>query len=129
MFDNLRFNAWIWYYRKFRKLDRAKASKEEIEFYELLERNTRLQINKPLLKLTLKYVLDLTEHAYIFENETSPYLSTKGRSILRRLIHEEKERRFENAARWVKLLAPLIASIAGILGIITGLVAVLQHKK
>jgi hypothetical protein len=68
-------------------------------------------------------------------NEIDPrrfYLSSKGRSHLRKLIDEEKARRFEVKVRWIKLLVPLIAALVvglgGIIGGITGLVAVL-HKK
>jgi hypothetical protein len=56
------------------------------------------------------------------------FLSATGRSTVRKLIDEEKARRFEVTTRWVKLLIPAIAAFAGLIGVITGLVAVL-HKK
>lgn len=54
------------------------------------------------------------------------YLTPKGRSHLRRLIDEEKTRRFDVWAKWVKLLLPIITAVAGLIGVITGLVAVLR---
>lgn len=51
-------------------------------------------------------------------------LSPKGRSHLRKLIDEEKARRFEVKVRWIKLLVPLITALAGLIGVITGLVSV-----
>jgi hypothetical protein len=60
----------------------------------------------------------------------TPYLNSRGRSRLRKLIDEEKNRRFEVRTRWVtKFVLPLVAALIGIIGALTGLVAVLQHKK
>jgi hypothetical protein len=56
------------------------------------------------------------------------FLSATGRSTIRKLIDEEKARRFEVTTRWVKLLTPVIAACAGLIGVITGLVAVLRRK-
>jgi len=57
-------------------------------------------------------------------------LSTKGRFNARKLIDEEKARRFEVKTLWVtKLIVPLLAALVGILGALTGLVAVLRHTK
>jgi hypothetical protein len=61
-------------------------------------------------------------------NET--YLTLKGRNHLRKLIDAEKARRFEVKTIWVtKFWLPLLAALVGIIGALTGLVAVLQHKK
>jgi hypothetical protein len=54
------------------------------------------------------------------------YLNAKGRALMRDLIHKEQERNFEKWARWAKTFAPLIAAIAGLLGVLTGLVSVLK---
>ena len=51
-------------------------------------------------------------------------LTITGRLALRRRIDEEKTRRFEVGARWIRLLTPLLAALAGLIGTITGLVAV-----
>jgi hypothetical protein len=56
------------------------------------------------------------------------FLTPKGRLHLRKLIDEEKARRFEVATLWVKLLLPIIIAFAGLLGTIAGLVAVLHRK-
>ena len=50
------------------------------------------------------------------------YLTPRGRSHLRKLIDEEKARRFEANARWIKLLLPLVAALAALVGALTGLV-------
>lgn len=58
------------------------------------------------------------------------FLSSRGRAHLRKLIDEEKARRFEAKILWLmKFWLPLLASLVGIIGALTGLVAVLQHKK
>jgi len=54
------------------------------------------------------------------------FLSGKGRQFLRELIQEQKSRRFEVKVRWIKLLMLLITAIAGLIGVITGLVSVLR---
>jgi hypothetical protein len=53
-------------------------------------------------------------------------LTAKGRTYLRKLIDEEKARRFELRVRWVKLLMPIIAALAGLVGALTGLVLALK---
>jgi hypothetical protein len=55
-------------------------------------------------------------------------LTSKGRLHLRKHIDEEKARRFEVTTLWVKLLLPVILAVAGLIGTIAGLVAVL-HKR
>lgn len=56
------------------------------------------------------------------------YLSTKGRSDLRRRVDEVKMRRFEVKTLWVtKFWLPLLAALVGIIGALTGLFAVLRH--
>ena len=57
-------------------------------------------------------------------------LTPHGRSVLRPKIDAEKARRFEVKTLSVaKFWLPLLAALVGILGALTGLVAVLQHKK
>jgi len=57
-------------------------------------------------------------------------LTPKGRSTVRKLIDAEKARRFEVKTLWVmKFWLPLLAALVGIIGSLTGLVAILQHKK
>ncbi len=52
-------------------------------------------------------------------------LTKEGRVALRKLITEEKKLRFEDDTRWVTgIVLPVLASLVGIIGAITGLVAV-----
>lgn len=57
------------------------------------------------------------------------YLTMATRAQLRRLIDEEKARRFDVKTRWItRIILPIIAALVGIIGALTGLVAVL-HKQ
>jgi hypothetical protein len=59
-----------------------------------------------------------------------PFLSAKGRFELRKKVDEEKTRRFNVQTLWVtKFWVPLLAALVGIIGALTGLAAVLQHRK
>ena len=69
---------------------------------------------------------DTTGEVWILEPPNGHLLSSKGRALVRERIHEEKKRRFESNARWFKILAPLLAALAGVIGTITGLVAILK---
>jgi hypothetical protein len=57
------------------------------------------------------------------------YLTASGRALMRDRVHKEEERNFEKWAKWAKTLAPVIGAFTGLLGVIVGLAAVLQHKK
>jgi hypothetical protein len=57
------------------------------------------------------------------------YLNRKGRDLVQDLINKKKDRDSEGWARFSRIFVPIITTIAGLLGIITGLVAVIQHKK
>jgi hypothetical protein len=58
-----------------------------------------------------------------------PFLSNKGKLMTRRAIDEEKIRRREVAAWWWKtVIIPTLAALTGVIGALTGLVAVLHHK-
>jgi|SRR6185437_11951497 len=50
------------------------------------------------------------------------YLNARARAALRDLIHPAKTRSFEEWARWI----PFVMAIAGLIGVITGLVSVLK---
>jgi hypothetical protein len=65
-----------------------------------------------------------------FSGVTLRILSPDGRFVLRSKIDAEKARRFEVKTLWVtKFWLPLLAALVGIIGALTGLFAVLQHKK
>jgi hypothetical protein len=58
------------------------------------------------------------------------YLTMATRANVRRLIDEEKSRRFEVKTLWVtKLILPILGGLVGVIGALTGLVAIWQHKK
>ena len=63
------------------------------------------------------------------DNRDRGFLNAKGRTAIRKLIDEEKTRRFEVKTRWVtKIILPLAGVLVGIIGALIGLVAAL-HKK
>jgi hypothetical protein len=64
--------------------------------------------------------------SWILEPPKGKLLSSKGRSIVRKRIHEEKVRRFELKSRWIQILTPILAALAGVVGTVTGLVAVIK---
>ena len=58
------------------------------------------------------------------------WLSSQGRFAVRKLVDDERARRFEGKIRWVTtLILPVIAGLVGIIGALTGLIAVWQHGK
>jgi hypothetical protein len=57
------------------------------------------------------------------------YLNRKVRDLVQDLTNKKKDRNLEDWARFGRVFVPIITSIGGVNGIITGLVAVLQHKK
>jgi hypothetical protein len=57
------------------------------------------------------------------------YLTPRGRSYLRKLIDEEKARKFEVKSRWIKLLVPLVTALTGLIGVIIALLAVAQRSN
>ena len=63
---------------------------------------------------------------WLLEPRHGKVLNSKGRALMRQRIHEEQKRRFELRARWFQIFTPLLAALAGIIGTITGLVAVLR---
>ena len=64
------------------------------------------------------------------DEDQTVYLSSQGRFYLRKRIDEERARRFEVKTLWVtRIILPLAGVLVGIIGALTGLAAVLQHKK
>jgi hypothetical protein len=62
-----------------------------------------------------------------FEDSEVFYLTAHGRSLVRKLVDDEKNRRFEVVAKWIRLIAPIITAAAGFVGALIGLIAI--HKK
>jgi hypothetical protein len=118
--------------RRIRLLFGPEDPKETALFQQLTalaETNYQLQRDHSLLMNCVKYDIDVTDPDFWIEDEKlGKRLSVKGRTIARKLIHEEKELRFANAERWAKLIVPIVASLVGIIGALTGLIAVLHRK-
>jgi hypothetical protein len=56
-------------------------------------------------------------------------LTPKGRLAIRQAIDAEKLRRYEFETKWVKLWVPIISALTGLIGVITGFIAVWRHAK
>jgi hypothetical protein len=125
------------YQSDLRKLAKKKAPQEERyvvqsqEYYELqeIDRALDMEISDRLFRKASELDVEFpppVDGAVWFKDEHSGrvWFTPKGRNLVRKLIDEEKSRHFEVTTRWVKLLSPLIAAIAGLVGVITGLVAV-----
>src|SRR5208283_892810 len=105
------------------------SAMKEIENAMDWEIGTRLSDRARALDVDIPPINDL-QMWYHDENGRKLWFTPKGRAHVRKLIDEEKARRFEVKTRWVtKLIIPLLAALIGIIGALTGLVAVLQHKK
>lgn len=120
------------------KLGRYELSEEEYDYYErrkdidgaieyalsqiLTDKANALDVPKP--PYTQKEFWDRDEQ----DGEVSTWLNVNGRAHVRKLIAEERARRFESRMLWVtKFWLPLLAALVGIIGALTGLFAVL-HK-
>ena len=79
------------------------------------------------LDIAFPFVED--EEMWNRDEDESLRLSFRGRFYLRNLIDKEKARRFEVKTLWVtRIILPLAGVLVGIIGALTGLVAVFQHK-
>jgi hypothetical protein len=88
----------------------------------LLDKANDLDVPKP--PYTEKQLWDQDEQ----DGEVLIWLNANGRAHLRKLMAEEKTRRFESRTLWVtKFWLPLLAALVGIIGALTGLFAVI-HK-
>ena len=131
-YGRLRDQVWLWYYMRFRRFEMPDDSPKDKEIAELSARRMNLIISNKLFRDSLIYDIDWgTDEGIIHREGDGPTLVTlKGRAHIRKLIDEEKARRFEVKTLWVtKFWVPLLAALIGIIGALTGLVAVLQHKK
>jgi hypothetical protein len=58
------------------------------------------------------------------------FLSVKGRARVRRIVHEEQSRQFDiRYAYFTKIVIPFLGLVAGTIGAVTGLIAVLHSHK
>lgn len=129
------------YERDFQKLRKKNATSEEFEELEHSEHEElRMEddainafLSDKLWEEAREYDVEipLGEGSWedsIFGNRR--YLTMATRSQVRHLIDEEKSRRFEVKTRWItRIILPVVAALVGVIGALTGLVAVLQHKK
>jgi hypothetical protein len=100
----------------------AEAAVEAYVGFLLLSEAQALDVEIPLLNDREMWTSD--------EQKSTTWFSPKGRTHVRKLIDAEKARRFEVKTLWVtKFWLPLLAALVGIIGALTGLFAVLQHKK
>lgn len=90
----------------------------------LIDKANALDVPKP--PYTEKQLWDQDEQ----DGEVALWLNVSGRAHLRKLIAEERARRFESRTLWItKFWLPLLAALVGIIGALTGLFAVLQQRK
>jgi hypothetical protein len=114
----------------------ARARIQELEYaaYTTSQNDIDIFLSQGLMNEAEKYDVELPPH-----NDPDmwrggadfpvPFLTSKGRFAVRRSIDDEKTRRFEVTTRWAKVWVPIITALTGLIGVATGLVAVLQHKK
>ena len=91
-----------------------------IEFYEsqrTVDAVDRLDVALPA---------DSEGDCWMLGRNEGQVLTSKGRALVRQRIHDEEMRRFEIRSRWIKLMMPVIAAVAGVIGTITGLVSILR---
>jgi hypothetical protein len=131
-----------WAKKRYDQLIAMKAPQEQIEEHIQNDLSNQEVIDKAIQQLMFERLFDASQvldielppfsDAQIWESDEDGKVrfTTKGRTLLRKLIDEEKARRFDVKTLWVmKLILPLIAALVGIIGALTGLFAVLQHKK
>jgi hypothetical protein len=125
------------------KLVKEKASREEFEkldaaeYFEVrdVEREIDCQIGRHLFDVARSLDVEIpsrsdSEMWTTRDDDMRVWLSSKGRAKVRKSVDEEKARRFEVKTQWVtRLILPLLGLLIGVLGAITGLIAVLHQKK
>ena len=130
------------YAKKLKELEARKASRDDFgeldasehfdlrEIDEVIDQTLAMQLRRQAVLLDIE--LPAWPDNEIWKSSDDGefvYLTNKGRAQVRKLIAEEKTRRFEVKTLWVtKFWLPLLAALVGIIGALTGLVAVL-HKK
>lgn len=134
------FAEWLWYKREksrianafLKEVGKARGSDRHDEIAaRYQERDDWLNLLDSFhLALRARYYdIDLPDAADLTmweRSEGKGILTTKGRTYLRKLIDEEKTRRFEVKVRWLKLLTPIITALAALMGATTGLVLALR---
>lgn len=145
---------WIWqlrwkrwrveqtYAKKFKELERQKGSRDDFgelnasehfdlqDIDEMIEQTLAIRLRREAVSLDIELPAWPDDEIWKSSDDGEfVYLTNKGRAYVRKLIAEEKTRRFEVKTLWVtKFWLPLLAALIGIIGALTGLFAVL-HKK
>lgn len=125
-----------------KQLDARKADRSEYQHLEWDEHEAIKDIEHGfdyvegtrLLRLARDLDIELPPHEddAMWFNDTGEsgfmWFTSKGRAHVRKLIDTEKARRFEVKTLWVtKIILPLAGVIVGIIGALTGLIAVSRH--
>lgn len=121
------------------KQDKAKthwdfAELEADEYYEgiTLEETENAFRSNRLIQNAIEFDVEIPptsekEFWQFTDDGENCYLNSKGRALVRDLVHKEQERAFEEWAKWVKMLAPIIGALAALVGAATGLVLALKR--
>jgi hypothetical protein len=132
VYQRLRDQIWLWHYLRFGRFKETDDTPQDKEIERLSRKRMELVMSNKLFRDLLVYDLDWGDEPGVIrqEGEGPALVTLKGRAHIRKLIDQEKARRFEVKTVWVtKFWVPLLAALIGIVGALTGLVAVLQHKK
>jgi hypothetical protein len=101
---------------------------ESVKAYEELERFYSDRVFTESLEFDIPTPARNDEQMWTKDEKGHTQLTSKGRFELRKLIDAEKARRFDVTTLWIlKFFLPVVASLVGIIGALTGLVAV-SHK-
>jgi hypothetical protein len=102
----------------------VEAVEQQIDFYI----GTKLSDKARSLDVEIPHFSD--KQMWVHGEQGYFWFSSKGRAHVRKLIDEERARRFEVKSQWfIKIILPTLGLVIGIVGAITGLVAVLHQKK
>lgn len=124
-------------------LEKKKAPRDEIaqleasEYVEVgrVEREIEIIVGNRLYREARSLDVDtppLSEKEMWSQEEYGDrvWFTPKGRAHVRKLIHEERNRRFEESSRgFTRIILPLLTLSLGIIGTITGLVALNLNRK
>jgi len=104
--------------------DEQEAIKDAENFFDYKE-GQRLRQQAVALDVEIPPTTDLTMWVDDTGESGLMWFTSRGRAHVRKLVDEEKARRFEVRTLWVtKIILPLAGLIIGIIGAITGLIAV-----
>jgi hypothetical protein len=131
------------YQKHLAELKKKKASPDEFEQLRWQESNDvgdayqqiHIFMSQQLLQEGYKYDARIpatndTEFWVVNDGTHVGYLTPAGRNHVRRLIDEEKTRRFEVKTLWVtRIILPLTGVLVGLIGAATGFIAVWRHGK